>query len=36
MDPQLLFGAAAVLSALASLIWAVRRRPRESDGRDRN
>lgn len=32
MDPQLLFGFAAVLSALASLVWAVRRRPREDEG----
>ena len=28
MDPQLLFGFAAVLSAFASLVWAIRRRPR--------
>jgi hypothetical protein len=26
MDPQLLFGLAAVLSALATLVWAVRRK----------
>jgi hypothetical protein len=36
MDPQLLFGLAAVLSALASLVWAVRRRPREGEGGDGN
>ena len=27
MDPQLLFGLAAVLSALATLVWALRRKP---------
>lgn len=32
MDPQVLFGLAAVLSALASLAWAVRRRPQEGEG----
>jgi hypothetical protein len=31
MDSQSLFGLAAVLSALASLVWAVRRRPQEED-----
>jgi hypothetical protein len=31
MDPQLLFGLAAVLSALASLVWALRR-PRNKEG----
>ena len=29
MDPQIVFGLAAVLSALASLVWALRRRPRQ-------
>lgn len=28
MDPQLLFGLAALVSALASLVWAVRRKSR--------
>ena len=28
MDPQLLFGLAALVSALASLVWAVRRKGR--------
>lgn len=27
MDPQLLYGLAAVLSALATLVWAWRRNP---------
>lgn len=27
MDPQILFGLAALVSAVASLVWAVRRRP---------
>jgi hypothetical protein len=31
MDPQLLFGLAALVSALASLVWALRRKP--NDGR---
>jgi hypothetical protein len=34
MDPQLLFGLAALVSALASLVWALRRKPNDepSDG----
>lgn len=27
MDPQLLFGLAALVSAVASLVWAWRRKP---------
>lgn len=32
MDPQLLFGLAALVSALASLVWAFRRKPADREG----
>ncbi len=35
MDPQLLYGLAAVLSALATLVWAWRRKPDARTGDDR-